>query len=90
MPAVEVATGRLARVNTLAWRSPSAVSVPYSSRGASVPPQPRMRCTVPWLVSNTPLSVVVTGCGRKVLTTAPVATSRPTPGSAPRTGKDRS
>ena len=45
---------------------------------------------VPWLVSNTPLSVVVTGCGRKVSITAPVATSRPASASAPRTGKDRS
>jgi hypothetical protein len=44
----------------------------------------------PWLVSNTPLSVVVTGCGRTVLTTAAVAASWPTLASAPRTGKDLS
>jgi hypothetical protein len=45
---------------------------------------------VPLLVSNTPLSDVVTGCGRIVSTEAPEATSVPTLASAPRTGNDRS
>ena len=77
-PGVDVGAGRFGLVNTLAWRSPSAVSTPYSSSGASVPPPPRIRCTVPWLVSNVPVSVVVTGCGRYVWhRRCPVAISVP-------------
>ena len=45
---------------------------------------------MPWLVSTTLLSVVVTGCGRSVCTGAPVTASRPAMLSEPRTGKDRS
>ena len=33
---------------------------------------------MPWLVSNVPVSAVVTGCGRYVCTGAPVAVSVPT------------
>src|ERR1700677_2265433 len=93
-PGVEVAAGRLARVNTFARGvAPGAW---YSPSQALVPPQPRVRYTVPWLVSKAPLSVVVTGCGRRVLTTAPVVapvpalTSMPALASAPRQGKVRS
>jgi hypothetical protein len=45
---------------------------------------------VPWLVSKTALSTVVTGCGRRVSTGAPVAASVPAPISNPRTGNERS
>ena len=45
---------------------------------------------MPWLVSNTPASSVVTGRGRMVCTGAPVATSVPAMLSNPRQGNDRS
>jgi hypothetical protein len=56
----------------------------------AVPPEPSTRCTVPWLVSNTPLSTLVTGRGLRVSAVAPVSVSVPAPVSKPRTGKDRS
>src|ERR1700678_4003349 len=99
-PGVEVAAGRLARVNTFARGVAPAAS--YSPRQALVPPQPRVRYTVPWLGSKVPASVVVTGCGRRVLTTAlvvaPVPASTSVPAlmwvpalaSVPRQGKVRS
>src|SRR5271170_6811497 len=77
-PAVAVGAGRLARVNTFARGTPAA-AVSISSRLASVPPQPRVRYTVPWLVPKVPLSVVATGYGRRVSAV-----------SAPRQGKVRS
>ncbi|HET6186335.1 MAG TPA: hypothetical protein VFE59_04970 [Trebonia sp.] len=77
-------------VNTFASSGRPGAGAPNTSRFTSVPPQPSTRCTVPWLVSKTPLSTVVTGCGRRVFTAAPVATEVPAAGSNPRTGNDRS
>jgi len=41
--------------------------------------EPSTRWTVPWLVSNTPLSTVVTGCGRRVSAAEPDITPWPPP-----------
>lgn len=81
VPAGLAGIGRFGVVKIFAWRSPSAVSTPYSSSGALVPPVPRQRCTVPVLVSNLPLSTVVTGCGLRVSTGDPVAADVPAIGS---------
>ena len=63
---------------------------PESPGPPAGPPEPSTRCTVPWLVSNTPLSTLVTGRGLRVSAVAPVSVSVPAAASKPRTGKDRS
>jgi hypothetical protein len=89
-------------VMTLAWGSPSLVSVPYTLDGPLVPPPPRTRKTVPWAVFQdgfppTAPAFVETTAGRRVSTEAPGVcpglgdTTVPClPASKPRTGKVRS
>ena len=76
-------------MKTRAVRGDVPGPLPAGPAGSS-PPEPRTRCTVPWLVSNTPLSTVVTGRGLRVSATAPVRVSVPEPKPKPRTGKERS
>ncbi len=83
-------TGAAGRVTTLAVRGSDAAVRCGPRASPAPPPEPRTRCTVPWLVSNTPLSTVVTGRGRRASAVAPVRVSVPAAASKPRTGKDRS
>jgi hypothetical protein len=83
-PGVVVRKGAFLLVNTFASGSPFAGSSPYLSRGALVPPPPRIVWTVPCEVSKGPRSFVVVGTGRKVSRTVPVAASqRPHPECVP-------